>query len=63
MEKTGKEVKKLDSLPLRFGSFAESFVASEYECPYRSFCIGRFFLFLVLFLPHQNLRVQNSQPL
>ena len=30
MEKTGKEVKKLDSLPLRFGSFAESFVASEY---------------------------------
>ena len=31
MEKTGKEVKKLDSLPLRFGSFAESFVASEYS--------------------------------
>jgi len=30
MEKTGKEIKKLDSLPLRFGSFAESFVASEY---------------------------------
>ena len=30
MEKTGKEVKKLDSLPLRFGSFAEEFVASEY---------------------------------
>jgi putative phage-type endonuclease len=30
MEKTGKETKKLDSLPLRFGSFAESFVASEY---------------------------------
>jgi putative phage-type endonuclease len=31
MEKTGKETKKLDSLPLRFGSFAESFVASEYS--------------------------------
>ncbi|QWE27137.1 YqaJ viral recombinase family protein [Polynucleobacter sp. AP-Ainpum-60-G11] len=30
MEKTGKENKKLDSLPLRFGSFAEEFVASEY---------------------------------
>jgi hypothetical protein len=30
MEKTGKETKKLDSLPLRFGAFAESFVASEY---------------------------------
>ena len=31
MEKTGKEVKRLDSLPLRFGSFAEEFVASEYS--------------------------------
>jgi putative phage-type endonuclease len=31
MEKTGKVVKKLDSLPLRFGSFAEEFVASEYS--------------------------------
>ena len=31
MEKTGKESKKCDSLPLRFGSFAESFVASEYS--------------------------------
>ena len=31
MEKTGKEVRKLDSLPLRFGSFAEEFVASEYS--------------------------------
>ena len=31
MEKTGKEFKKLDSLPLRFGSFAEGFVASEYS--------------------------------
>jgi putative phage-type endonuclease len=31
MEKTGKGLKKLDSLPLRFGSFAESFVASEYS--------------------------------
>jgi putative phage-type endonuclease len=30
MEKTGKKIKKLDSLPLRFGSFAEEFVASEY---------------------------------
>ena len=30
MEKTGKETKGLDSLPLRFGSFAEEFVASEY---------------------------------
>ena len=31
MEKTGKEFKKQDSLPLRFGSFAEGFVASEYS--------------------------------
>ena len=31
MEKTGKEFKKFDSLPLRFGSFAEGFVASEYS--------------------------------
>jgi putative phage-type endonuclease len=31
MEKTGKEIKQLDSLPLRFGSFAEEFVASEYS--------------------------------
>jgi putative phage-type endonuclease len=31
MEKTGKETKTLDSLPLRFGSFAEEFVASEYS--------------------------------
>jgi len=30
MEKTGKETKRPDSLPLRFGTFAESFVASEY---------------------------------
>ena len=30
MEKTGKESKRLDSLPLRFGSFAEEFVAQEY---------------------------------
>lgn len=30
MEKTGKAEPKPDSLPLRFGSFAESFVASEY---------------------------------
>ena len=30
MEKTGKEVRKADSLPLRFGSFAEEFVANEY---------------------------------
>ena len=30
MEKTGKEVKTVDSLPLRFGSFAEEFVANEY---------------------------------
>ena len=30
LEKTGKKTKKLDSLPLRFGSFAEEFVASEY---------------------------------
>jgi putative phage-type endonuclease len=30
MEKTGKEVAVRDSLPLRFGQFAESFVASEY---------------------------------
>jgi predicted phage-related endonuclease len=31
MEKTGKEIKQLDSLPLRFGSFAEEFIASEYS--------------------------------
>lgn len=31
MEKTGKGNKKIDSLPLRFGSFAEAFVASEYS--------------------------------
>ena len=31
MEKTGKEGNRKDSLPLRFGSFAESFVASEYS--------------------------------
>ena len=30
MEKTGKEVQQKDSLLLRFGSFAEEFVASEY---------------------------------
>ncbi len=30
MEKTGKEIGVRDSLPLRFGQFAESFVASEY---------------------------------
>ncbi len=29
-EKTGKEVKPVDSLPLRFGSFVEEFVANEY---------------------------------
>jgi putative phage-type endonuclease len=31
MEKTGKETKQVDSLPLRFGSFAEDFVAKEYS--------------------------------
>jgi len=31
MEKTGRHVHTLNSLPLRFGSFAESFIASEYE--------------------------------
>jgi putative phage-type endonuclease len=30
MEKTGKKCKPRNSLPMRFGSFAESFVASEY---------------------------------
>jgi putative phage-type endonuclease len=30
MEKTGKEIAIKDSLPLRFGQFAEEFVASEY---------------------------------
>ena len=30
MEKTGKEVKPIDNLPLRFGSFVEEFVANEY---------------------------------
>ena len=31
MEKTGKQTTKIDSMPLRFGSFAEAFVASEYS--------------------------------
>ena len=31
MEKTSKAKKEVDSLPLRFGSFAEEFVASEYS--------------------------------
>ena len=31
MEKTGKETSRADSLPLRFGSFAEEFVANEYS--------------------------------
>ncbi len=31
LEKTGKETLKKSSLPLRFGSFAEEFVASEYS--------------------------------
>ena len=31
MEKTGKPIEMKDSLPLRFGSFAEEFVASEYS--------------------------------
>jgi putative phage-type endonuclease len=31
MEKTGKVVNQKDSLPLRFGQFAEEFVASEYR--------------------------------
>jgi putative phage-type endonuclease len=31
IEKTGKEISQSDSLPLRFGSFAEEFVASEYS--------------------------------
>jgi len=30
MEKTGKDTSQADSLPLRFGSFAEEFVAKEY---------------------------------
>ncbi len=30
MEKTGKEIAVKDSLPLRFGQFAEEFVAFEY---------------------------------
>ena len=30
LEKTGRIVNKVDNLPVRFGSFAESFVASEY---------------------------------
>ena len=30
LEKTGREVSNVDNLPVRFGSFAESFVASEY---------------------------------
>jgi putative phage-type endonuclease len=31
LEKTGKEIKRCDALPLRFGSFAEEFVAQEYS--------------------------------
>jgi putative phage-type endonuclease len=31
LEKTGKKINRADSLPLRFGSFAEEFVASEYS--------------------------------
>ena len=31
MEKTGKETSRADSLPLRFGSFAEEFIAKEYS--------------------------------
>ena len=31
MEKTGRYTQTLNSLPLRFGSFAESFIATEYE--------------------------------
>lgn len=31
MEKTGKSLNQVDSLPLRFGAFAEAFVASEYS--------------------------------
>ena len=31
MEKTGKEANKIDSLPLRFGSFAMEFVSNEYS--------------------------------
>ena len=31
LEKTGKETQRPDSLPLRFGSFAEEFVAQEYS--------------------------------
>lgn len=31
MEKTGKAINQKDSLPLRFGQFAEEFVASEYS--------------------------------
>ena len=30
LEKTGKHVNHIDNLPIRFGTFAESFVASEY---------------------------------
>ena len=30
LEKTSRTVNKVDNLPVRFGSFAESFVASEY---------------------------------
>ena len=31
LEKTGKKTKKIHSLPVRFGSFAEKFVADEYS--------------------------------
>lgn len=31
LEKTGHETEAVDNLPLRFGSFAESFVAEEYQ--------------------------------
>ena len=30
LEKTGKQINQADNLPIRFGTFAESFVANEY---------------------------------
>ena len=56
LEKTGKRVDRKDSFALRFGSFAESFIADEYALltgesvidhpygiahPEHSFCVGR----------------------
>jgi putative phage-type endonuclease len=62
LEKTGKQVDRRDSFALRFGSFAESFVANEYALltgemladhphgliyPKHSFCVGHIDRFIL----------------